>query len=192
VAFELAQQLRQQGQEVALLVLLDPDSPPDGQFSSSVSSSPSNLLTKITLFRDKVNRHSRTLALLGSQEKLVYILERVKERVHRIETKIKDIACRFYLGIGRRMPPALRMFYFLEAGDQATRKYVPHVYPGRVILFHTQTRSPDLRFGWGRLVTGELEVYEVPGGHLDIMGESHVRTLAAELRACLSQTQAAE
>jgi thioesterase domain-containing protein len=132
----------------------------------------------------------RKLASLTPQEQLAYVLERVegklKKRLKRIERIIKKIACRLSLGIGGRVPSALRTFYFLEAGGQAAQKYVPHVYSGRVILFQSQNCSPDLQLDWGRLATEGLEVYEVSGGHLDIMREPHVRTLAAELRACLS------
>jgi len=101
----------------------------------------------------------------------------------------KKIVCQLFLGIGRRVPHPLRPFYFLAAGDQAARKYEPHVYSGHVLLFLTKNRSPDLRQILGELTTERLEVYEIPGGHLDIMREPHVRTLAAKLQACLAQAQ---
>jgi aspartate racemase len=192
-AFEMAQQLRKQGQEVALLVLLDPDSPPNSHFSPPASPSLLNLSTKITLLRDEFARHSCTLALLGPREKLAYVLERVegklKKRLKRIERTIKKIACRLSLGIGGRVPSALRMFYFLEAGGQAAQKYVPHVYAGRVILFQSQDCSPDLQLDWGRLATEGLEVYEVSGGHLDIIRGPHIQILGAKLGTCLSETR---
>jgi thioesterase domain-containing protein len=43
-------------------------------------------------------------------------------------------------------------------------------------------RDPAL--GWGRLST-RVEVYEVPGNHLMMMEQPHVRALAEALHACL-------
>lgn len=196
VAFEMAQQLYKQGQTVSLLALLDPTDTHNSQFSSPVSPSPFNLLAKITLVRDKIGCHSHTLALLKPQEKLAYILEKIKGKLkgefETIEDIIKKMVCQLYLGIRCRLPQSLRMFYFLETSEQAARKYVPHVYPGRIILFQSKSNSLNLQPDWSRLAAGGLEVHEVPGNHLDMMSEPHVRTLATKLRACLSQRQAVE
>ncbi len=43
----------------------------------------------------------------------------------------------------------------------------------------------DPQGGWGSLVTGDLEVYHVPGDHIGIITEPHVQVLAARLRDCL-------
>ena len=52
VAFEMARQLLEQGQEVALLVLLDPSEPRSENFSSAHKDVP-NLSSQITWFRNK-------------------------------------------------------------------------------------------------------------------------------------------
>ncbi|HEX4960999.1 MAG TPA: amino acid adenylation domain-containing protein [Thermoanaerobaculia bacterium] len=69
-------------------------------------------------------------------------------------------------------------------------------YSGRVTLFRTQGASvladshdrtvhDNPFFGWDRLVSGEIEVHEVPGNHNTIMSHPFVEHVAARLRECL-------
>ena len=43
--------------------------------------------------------------------------------------------------------------------------------------------------GWGRLAAGGLEIEEVPGDHISVLEEPHVRSLAERLRVCLEKAQ---
>jgi thioesterase domain-containing protein len=40
--------------------------------------------------------------------------------------------------------------------------------------------------GWGGWAAGGIDAQPVPGGHLDMVLEPHVRVLAKRLRACLA------
>lgn len=73
-------------------------------------------------------------------------------------------------------------------------------YSGRVTLFRTRgasvladSRNRSLHdnpfFGWDRLVSGEVEVHEVPGNHNTIMSHPFVEHVAARLRECLALIQ---
>ena len=76
---------------------------------------------------------------------------------------------------------------------RALREYKPIAYPGRLTLFRAQTlplffsHGPDN--GWRRLAAGGVEVKVVPGNHLIMLREPHVRVLAEELRVCLDKAQ---
>ena len=71
--------------------------------------------------------------------------------------------------------------------------YKPGVYPDRLTLFRTQTTplfySQGTDKGWGKLAAGGVEIRVVPGHHLTILREPHVRVLAEELRVCLDKAQ---
>ena len=180
VAFEMAQQLRRQREEVALLVLLDSYFP--GKEIENITSF-RNVLTNITLFRDQAHRHLRNLALLGAHEKLAYLLERVKgtikgkinERTATISNILKRIRCRVYLALGRPIPPSLRSRYILDIYYQARRNYIPQLYPGRAVYFKSEKLSSYHRLNWDKLIAGGLEVYEVSGHHLDLREEPYIR-----------------
>jgi thioesterase domain-containing protein len=79
-----------------------------------------------------------------------------------------------------------------DACTLAAVSYAPGVYDGKVTLFKA-SRSEDLHTGarwpWDKVVKGELETVEVPGGHRTIMEEPDVRQLAYELTRALSRAQ---
>jgi amino acid adenylation domain-containing protein len=84
------------------------------------------------------------------------------------------------------------------AHKQASRSYVPQVYPGRITLF--RARSLPLRWsfhsdplmGWGALASAGVEVTMLPGYHSNIHLQPHVQFMAKELRACLDKAQPPE
>jgi aspartate racemase len=190
VVFEVAQQLHKQGEEVALVALLDPTKPIHRKLASFDSASSPPPLPNTTLLRDEVRRHLRNLTLLGFRERLAYLWQRVRWRIEGIKKELKMIACRSYLAVGRRVPFNLRMFYFFEISYQAARKYTPQVYTGSMILFRTETPSYDSRFDWPRLAAGGLEFHQIPGRHADILKEPYVQVLAEHLKECLDRAQA--
>ena len=121
------------------------------------------------------------------QEKLDYVLERVKWRIEGIKRWAKMLVCRFYLHIGRRVPPNLRMFYFFEVNHKAVGRYLPQVYPGGLTLL--RGRSDNGRFDWADLAAGKLEFEELPGNHLDAIRGPHVPIWSKKLRDCLEKAQ---
>jgi thioesterase domain-containing protein len=78
-----------------------------------------------------------------------------------------------------------------RAQSRALRRYTAQVYPGRITLFRARmqpifsSHKPDK--GWSRLAAGGLEIRTVPGNHLAMLQEPHVKAFAKELRACLDK-----
>ena len=180
VAFEMAQQLQAQGQQVALLAMLD---------TKCVA-----IYSKPFSPRAWVFRHLSNLLRLGPKEKLIYLIGGMRDRIGKIARK-------FY-SPKERLPSLTSSVVannqtttdvILTNVQQALFDYVPQVYSGRVILFRSGEQpwwlAYDPELGWGKLVAGGLEVYAVPGDHPSII-RSNVRVLAEKLRACLDQVQA--
>jgi hypothetical protein len=66
--------------------------------------------------------------------------------------------------------------------------YRPEPYPGRVQLFRSREQEAwsemyvaDYTMGWGELVEGGLDLYWVPGGHLEMFHSAAVETLTRQL-----------
>ena len=76
-----------------------------------------------------------------------------------------------------------------DAARRAYRAYEPREYPGRVTLFRARVRDPgcpaDPAPEWIHWCRGGVEVRDVPGGHVSLMIEPNVATLARELRDAL-------
>jgi amino acid adenylation domain-containing protein len=189
VAFEMAQQLQKQGQEVALVVLLDPVNPMTGELSSVDKPVPS-LLSQVRWFFNKVSRHLRELAPLGPEEKLSYALVRVNDRIMGIREKIswfgRRVLCEYF---GCPLPPSLRTDYIVSIYGRARRAYVPKLYRGRGILFKTQGRYRNGQLPWENLIADGLETQELDTDHEDVFKEPYVRTFAERLKTHLSEAQ---
>jgi len=188
VAFEMARQLQKQGDEVALLVLLDPRSR-SGELSPVHKGSPT-LASHITWFRNEVYRHARELAPLGPQEKLNYAQVRVKGRLMGVRGRISWIGRRVLCeAFGHPLPPSLRTRYIESVYDRAARAYVPIVYRGRVIIFKTQGRYSNGQFGWGNFIAEGLKIEELDIDHDNVFKEPYVQIFAERLRGRLSEAQ---
>jgi len=189
VSFEMARQLQKQGEDVALLVLLDPDpTKPRFEQSSSVDKSVPSLSSCATWFRNKVSRHFRELAPLAPQERLSYALVRVKNRIDGLRGKIswfgRRVLCEAF---GCSLPLSLRTRYITSIYQRAAQQYVPKLYRGRVILFKTQGRYRDGDLGWGNLIAEKLEIHELDTDHDNVFKEPYVQIFAEKLKARLSE-----
>lgn len=184
VAFEMAQQLHAQGEKVGLVVLFDTDAPGG--------------LKKLP-WLERVSLHLRNLSQKGATYPLEKLRRRTDESKDRLVSTISRIYGKFDHSTERPLPDYLQEVAApdvrQQVRDQAMRNYLPHPYPGKVILFRATERSgfeadrTDTQWGWGLLVTGELEVHHVPGDHIGIIKEPHVGVLTAKLKACLEQSQ---
>jgi aspartate racemase len=183
VIYEVAQQLKQRGEEVALLVLIDP-SLPHIRLSEMDRVEPPPPEDPVEEFL----YHWRKLARLNLREKLDYIAVRVCGRARMLKTSAKRAACKTLLDRGYRLPPFARMFYFMEYSGDAIRCYTPRPYAGRLIVL----RCPENGTGeeWRHLAAGELEVHDLDApGHLDLIQEPYVQTLGGKLRDLLVAAQ---
>jgi aspartate racemase len=187
VAFEMACQLHAAGEKVALLALLD--AYPAGYFKLLPGSgSPSQRVHRLLR---KVSSHKQNLKPLNAAAKLQYVLGKLQFAPAKAKHKIYRRAYKIYRGIGRPLPEVLRNIE--ELNFAAVKDYVPRVYPGRATIFLASddlTAAYDVEEGWQDLLAGGLEKIRVPGNHLDIIKEPHVRVLARELKACLDRVEA--
>ena len=180
VAFEIAQQLHAQGQQIALLALLDTTAPSYSQPISGANDIESTTLLERSLF------HFHKLLRLSFKDQLTYVWERLGW--HLIGGKL-SIFYKMYLRYIRRSFQDLRLLEVAGANHQARNSYVLQVYPGRVTLFRSSQASvgfsDDLKLGWGELAAGGVEIYEITCSHTDMMEEPQVKLLAQKLQLCL-------
>ncbi len=189
IAYEMAQQLHARGRPVALLAFFDSSNPRSG-------------------FHDAHWRPDflyRALCHLPVAAQEVLSLP-AHERLERVRIKIQMATMK--LGLGKTgaalrkpwesvgpngdievLPPVHRVFR--ETLFQALEAYELKRYPGRITLFRARFQpmlcSHDPWMGWGNLAGGGVKVCEVPGEHSTVLQEPHVRAVARELRACLSE-----
>jgi thioesterase domain-containing protein/acyl carrier protein len=194
VAFEMAQQLVQQGETVGLLALIDTRPPAiSGQMAGGDDA------TMLAQFaRAEARREGKTFvlpeqegALPGEEERLQQIVQEMK-RTGLLGPEIGLRWVRRFLAQAR-------------AKTWAVLHYQPQRYPGPLTLFRTvEGITADLQqlpvrpaeayygpaYGWDLCCAQPVEVYQVPATHLTIVVEPFVRTLATQLQVCLHRATA--
>ena len=85
---------------------------------------------------------------------------------------------------------------YFDVNSVAVKCYYPNAYDGRITLFrssegyqYSEQRSPDVLLGWGKIATGGVEQYSIPGTHMQIMREPSVGILGEKLTACLKRAK---
>jgi thioesterase domain-containing protein len=158
VAYEMAQQLLARGEEVEHLVLMD--SPGPGQMPVSLSSP------------DEIQEYFRRMA----PELFRTLFLRSGEREGSLEALLP------------RSEVFLQVF---QENAAAMFAYAPRPYAGRLVFFRAQERDvtnpPHPELAWIPLATEGVEVHLVPGNHVTMLAEPHVRGLARKLRGALAE-----
>ncbi|MDJ1181649.1 amino acid adenylation domain-containing protein [Roseofilum sp. BLCC_M143] len=173
VAWEMARQLQLQGQEVALVALIDSYAP--NAISEIEKTDEATLANSLAadlggMFGLELPISADDIQQLQPEEQLQHIFAIAKRR--------------------NLLPPEVgieqmrKLFEVFKANRVAVANYQPQPYSGRVVQFCASLPEEDR--GWRSLVTGELEVFVIPGDHYGMMRQPHVGVLAQKLGACLS------
>jgi acyl transferase domain-containing protein/thioesterase domain-containing protein len=181
-AYEMAQQLLAEGEETALLLMLDANVPGMPYLSG----------------RDKALVHLLRLKRTGPG----YLLSRARNRLRWERERLQK---RFGAPQEAQQPYELHNAAIEAAFRSAFARYQPRPYPGSVTLFRPRLdqsyllgpgRVVDSKLqyvypdnGWGRFAAS-VQVHEVPGDHDSMVLEPNVRVVAARLRACIQKAEA--
>ena len=190
VAFEMARRLIEEGQEVAFLALFESYGP-DYKIIPHESGNPYDERS----FARRVGDHLRNMSDMPLGQKLDYSLQWVSKFAERVAQKRDRLANRIRLKLGDEKLVTLKRVN--DANRAAARRYEPPgVYPGPVTLFVAQVKRAgrhehDSKYGWGRWVSGAMEIQEVPGFHGIIFKDEKVEVFAERLAASLCNAQQA-
>jgi thioesterase domain-containing protein len=192
VAFEIAQQLYNQNQAVSLLAILDTVAPSFDSEQNERTHDPDAVLFARATAAAKATGKRLSLTLeefrqLQLEAQLEFILDQLRA-IPRFasDTKLKQVR---------------RELKIDQYHGRAIRNYLPLVYPDRITLFRSSKvvnnkalqnmyKHPsfaDPAMGWGSLSTEPVEVYRIPGDHIHMVLEPHVRIMAQHMRACLEK-----
>ncbi|WP_170191087.1 amino acid adenylation domain-containing protein, partial [Geitlerinema sp. P-1104] len=125
VAFEMAYQLEKQGEDVALLGLLD------------------------TTARTGVKHLPPSSRVSGHWEKfqaegLGYLTRKLKSRFGRIKYRVKAMRAQLYQRLGKQVPDDLKMIANLETNIKIKKQHFPQPYQGKVTLFRAKDRKAEV------------------------------------------------
>jgi len=169
VAFEMAQQLSHQGEQIALLVLIDTN-PPCLSYKEPIDYA----FLLVELFKDRLDLCLEELRQLEPDEQIIYVEKQAKQKNVVIEGFDFDQA-----------PHLLKIF---QINAQAVQNYEGQHYLGSIVLFKASETDADLEYHWNELVE-DIETVVVPGNHLNMVSPPHVQTLAQKLQKFIEQAR---
>jgi thioesterase domain-containing protein len=195
VAYEMARQLRMQGEQVDLVILLD-TAPANAGYETVPWWRPS--------FFWRFARNARFW--LGDFAALDSIDRRrlVGRKLRAFARKLKK-----HLGFNRGSPERFNVEEVIDPRHfpehelklwqihlEALIAHVERPYSGRVVLLRTRGQplfcSLEEDFCWRKLVHGAFTLRCIPGSHENIFMEPNVRVLAAELATLLQPTRSSQ
>ncbi|MFN6153015.1 MAG: amino acid adenylation domain-containing protein [Dolichospermum sp.] len=198
VAFEMAQQLHKQGQEVALLAIVD-------------SSAPTYKDKQMLI--DYINwDHARWLVEVSKGIE-VYLEKNVDISYDTLQSLTVDEQLKYvlhYFKMANMLPPnaeITQLTNIVQAYKNSCLCLVDYVpkqpYLGKLTILRANEDLPedpngylnaevsqDLSLGWSEFSSEPVDIHFVLGNHITIMVEPHVQVLAEQLKACIQQAQA--
>jgi len=193
VVYEMCRQLLAQGEVIALAVLFNTSSP----LHQNSPVGTDRLLSRASDVLNRAEHHWGSLVLLPPRKKLSYLISKSGKALRLTLRQLDRQRTALLRGLYSRMlkqpiPEALAVTQ--NAIKDAQANYKAGIYPGKITLFRASRQQRGLKadptLGWGDLVSGGLEIHEVPGYHAAIISEPRVDVTARVLTDCLKRAVA--
>jgi aspartate racemase len=183
--FEIAQQLKRQGEQIALLALVSPALPPLPRAQTQDASE-----AKRRTLRDKLRSTVEPGKLTAARllKTIGRIARKIPPRIRWAGRISKRSFCEVWLRTGRPLPLFLRDFYLVETGDELIERYVPQPYRGPVLLFRSLNDGTEAEW---RSVIPEAEFHNSWVEHNEFLEEPYVKTIVGEIQKHLERGEGA-
>ena len=195
IAFEIGQQLFKNGEQVALLIMLDTRNPKRRVRHEQLANIAESMGTSTgqgilgNAIRLRMAWHSSRLSSLNFSGKIEYLWILIKTRFKRAVLFI--LADSFHKR-RKRLPDRLLMMYLRTLHSKLLHQYVPHQYPGRITLFRSsetaRSDSDDSPWSWKALAEGGFEIHRFDATH-NIVDDEYAEAVARKLNECLVGAQ---
>jgi amino acid adenylation domain-containing protein len=195
VAFEISQQLQQQGQEVALLAIFDTAAPAPVEQILGADWDEADWIVDIAHILEQM----LGLKLAVSYEALQPLELHAQFRY--LHEKLQESG---WLPVGADIKQLRGLVEVFKTSCQIHYVPSPKIYPTPISLFKanemqtvseietqltslTQQMRQKVAWGWQKYTKDSVDIHQVPGDHFTMMNQPHVQVLAEKLRACLEK-----
>lgn len=183
IAYEMAQQLKQNGDEIALIALLE---------SYNIRQAPDRFpfYYKIYHYIQHIGFQIGNIILSKSENRSRYFKDKLKLELSRYKIKFNIVLSKLSVkaGIGKGLNYTHLMID--KINDKALYEYIPQMYDGKVALFKPKRYYAGLNdpsFGWGKLTSGGIKIIEMPINPRGILNKPFVKDLAQKLKEEINQ-----
>ena len=162
LAYEVALQMKEQGHEVGLLVMVHPSHPEHYR--------------QISTFRRRLGFYAAQARRRRGGERWGYAGKHLAALLRK----------------PWQTAPVVEQSAFELALEKASLAHRTRPYAGDVLMLEPVERLAewaDFRAAWERTMRGEFTAVELPGGHFSMFEQPYLREVAARIDACLSRAQ---
>ena len=180
IAFEMARQLEERGEQVALLTVVDTAPPALDEDAAHVDEAAAlhGFVEHLGVTLDDLAVSVDDFWDLSREEQLTCVLEHAR-RAHLVPPDLE-------------LPGLHRHLQVFTTNLQAVRSYAPSPYAGRVTLLDAEEslgHTAGHAARWGELALGGVTRHTVAGNHHTVLRQPHVVALARQLSACLAEME---
>jgi aspartate racemase len=210
LSFEIALQLQRQGQKVEMVALLDTA---DVQAPSRSGYVNEQRLSRIETLL-KSNAHLTLYERLGntlkqiSRKAINLIAYESRKKAESVRDHILVKLLSYYINKNLPLPKFLQSVSVRTVLIRAKQHYIPQgMFEGNVLLIRATEKSSifdgtliddtptielvcDPLLGWGKRVTQEVHVYDVPGGHSSMLQEPCAQIVAEKMQTYIDAIEA--
>jgi acetoacetyl-CoA synthetase len=171
IAYEMARQLREAGEAIALLGVIETGT---GRYRNAVRDTRAAFWRQIV--RQEVTLYQAAKQAYGDARKFI---KRLNEKA----------PCELRHALGLAIPHNEREFFYMRWFRDIEGSYIPKPYHGSVTLFASQGRLDTYRSMWADLAAGGLIVRDLPltPDHSKVVLLPNSRFLAAQIDASLNE-----
>ena len=191
-AFEMAQRLIDEGEEVALLAMFNGPSPSWIKEWGTFSNQPRHREARQVAATTRSSRGARVARVLRDPKRLrAWVSWGGVLARRRVTNAVEGPRVRWSLKHGRPLPEWLRESYFLKLHANAELAYEPQPYAGEILMFSGEDMYDDLTLGWDGLAERGIRTFVVPGAHKDnrdMMRPQNVGFVADTLIRCCDES----
>jgi len=191
IAYEMAHQLVTNGDEVALLAMVQPTHKDYPKYQPDIK--PVRRLLYQIIRRIDLE-YSRLMETSGPKARLSHLWERFGAVLSPILLFMEKlfVSTQRRLGVSPRHSRAFRLKSIEGAHNMAYEEYEPIPYAGNAVIFYANKQPlgiyPDPTLGWGDLLQGDLTLEEIPGYRIGMLSEPRVRIVAQRLQKFITES----
>jgi len=175
IALEMARQLRVQGQQVDLLLLIDCFAP--GHVIDMDIVDNGGVINTMKQFTLRVRMHTTIQKMIKNT-----ITQKVRSVIQTFTKQGNN---------GAESPDALvntqGRYAFFNSYKNAIASYKADSFRGNVHIFRSQLDKKSRNLGWDNIFNGEEKIYSIPGDHTESLYPPNVEQWALQLSELLSQ-----
>lgn len=201
IAFEMARQLRDSGDQVDFLAMIDSAIPPKiGNAKLSTGRYMANFLRNLPAWAADVSRWKPKRILRAINRKVIQVALNRRRPATPVPQKDNDgFRLEEHFEMDLSFFPAYRI-ELIRRHFAAIAAYEPGRYQGNACILRTRRQplfsAQNKSLGWDQLVEGKLDIQFIPGHHGQMLEEPNVEVLAKKLlkgwKAFSDQVRSAE